>query len=205
MNLIPLKEEVVCRSEHAEGLATIKTMVARGEKYGFYRGRVCIFEVKGKFLAETVIIYPSVGQNLPIFGSEYLEVKGKSFAAVDFHPVGGNLAPFEGDLAHFAPRDTIKSKHYDLNQYFSPKLWLKRGREGVRAIFEQEYSNRVMAYYALLNNNLHLVEGERADHGPFNAYMANHDPARGILKSYFGPGFADDYIRTVLFAEGVNC
>lgn len=205
MSVLPYSTEVVCRAEHVSGPARVQTTVLRGEKYGFFKARECVFRVEGRFYAETVMVYPSVGVNLPIFGSEYLEIGKKYFAAVDFHPASGGELPDHPALEQFPVRSVEFSRHYDLLRYFSSRLWLKRSTEPLYDEFKAEFEARIEAYYSLLNDNLGVPGPPPSAYGEFNRYMADHDPAHGILKAYFGGEFADDYLRRVLFSEEMCC
>ena len=205
MNGSYCRGEVKCRSEYRSKGASLVTTVRTGEKYGFYKSRECILTVPGKVFAQTVAIYPSVGVNLPIFASEYLQIGQNSFGGVDFHPSGTENTNY-GDLLEQFPARTVQfSRHYNLDTWFSPVLWLKKGGMEVRGAFEGEYLARLGAYYALLNANLMIGGAGPDNHGAFNGYMAEHDPARGILKAYFGAEFADDYLRLVLFGQENAC
>lgn len=205
MNGSCCRGEVKCRSAYSQKGASLVTTVRIGEKYGFYKSRECVLTVPGKVFSKTVAIYPSVGQNLPIFASEYLRIGQNSFGAVDFHPSCTEKTDYGGLLEQFPPRTVQSSRHYDLDTWFSPVLWLKRGGVEVRRAFEVEYLNRLGAYYALLNTNLMAGGAGPHTHEAFNGYMADHDPARGILKAYFGPEFANDYLRLVLFGQESVC
>ena len=205
MNGSHCRGEVKCRSEYRGRGASLVTTVRTGEKYGFYKSRECILTVPGKVFAQTVAIYPSVGENLPIFASEYLRIGQNSFGAVDFHPPGTEKTDYGGLLGQFPARSVQSSRHYDLDTWFSPVLWIERGDMGVRRAFEREYLARLGAYYSLLNTNLMFGGAGPDNHEAFNGYMAEHDPARGILKAYFGAEFANDYLRLVLFGQKSVC
>jgi len=181
--------------------AKLNSLVWRGESVGFYRARLCIFEAEGRFRAETLVIYPSVGHFLPIFGSEYIELPTKSLAVIDFHPVNRNLDPINRYLASEPPRTVEKSPHYDLDGFFSPKMWQKRGGKGVYGEYREAFERYVKTYLSMLSSNTSQSVDYPSSHIPYNEYMAAHDPARGILKAYFGLEFADDYIKQFLFGK----
>lgn len=183
-----------------EGLATLTSTAWGPSEQGFYRARSCLLQVKGRFKAETLVIYPSVGHFLPIFGCEYIELPHKRFGAVDFHPVNRNLDPITTYLVHESDRTVEKSAHYDLDTHFSPKLWLERGSDpDIYARFRGKAGDYVSVYMDMLSDHLGTGETGPSDHASYNAYMAEHDPAHGILRAYFGPEFARDYIDTFLF------
>lgn len=189
-------------SDCVEGRAARLTSFAwRGELAGFYRARLCIFEAEKKFRAETLVIYPSVGHFLPIFGSEYIELPTKSLAVVDFHPVNGNFSPIGHYLSSEPDRTIENSAHYDLNGFFSPKMWHKRGGKEVYEGYKGACERYLGAYFAMLKSNPRGSADYPSSHSLYNQYMAAHDPARGILKAYFGSDFADEYIRQFLFGQ----
>lgn len=199
---MPSKYEVKCRSRYVSGLATLTTTVLTAPGLGIYKQRRCELLVPGKILAETVAIYPSVGLSLPIFGSEWLEIGPKCFGAVDFHPSSRSGTDFSALSGLFAPRTLANSRHYDLDEWFGPYLWVERGDRGA---FDREYGARERAYRGLLNQNLLIPTPGPGHFDDFNRYMALHDPARGILRSYFGAAFADDYLERVLFSPRFDC
>jgi hypothetical protein len=160
--------------------------------------RLCILTVPGRFLAETLVIFPGIGVNSPIFGSEYIEMPRKTFGVVDFHPQGGDLQHIRTFLALEPDREVQESVHYDLDGYFSGKLWLKRDSESVYPEFTDVFKRRLGIYTELLGS---LAPVPAPPPLGYCHYMAQHDPARGILKAYFGEAFAHDYISGFLFPE----
>ena len=180
-------------SKRVAGAATLVSQVYEGEKS---LRRECILHVPGKFTAQTMVIFPFYGVNTPVFGCEYIEMPGKSFGAVDFHPQAGDLTLIKPYLGPDLPRDRLKSKHYNLEQYFSPWLWLKKGEKSVYSDFYSACNTTLSLYYDMLEGISTLKALPPAD---YCKYMATHDPARGILKAYFGAEFADDYIEHFLF------
>ena len=95
------------------------------------RIRLCDLEIKDKFTAVTLVIYPEFKYETPIFGTEYLRIGGKKFfGATDFHPVRSG-AEYEQEyilnyLGDMPDRDKENSKFYDLTKFFSRKFWLKK-------------------------------------------------------------------------------
>lgn len=160
--------------------------------------RLCILTVPGRFLAETLVIFPRIGVNSPIFGSEYIEMPRRSFGVVDFHPQSRDLQHIEEFLALEPDREVRNSVHYDLDGYFSGKLWLKRDSEPVYPEFTDVFKRRLGIYTQLLGS---LAPVPAPPPLGYCRYMAQHDPARGILKAYFGEAFAHDYISGFLFPE----
>ena len=177
------------------GPARIESVWLRAPERGIEYARGCILTVPGKFFAETLLIYHSEGGDFPIFGSEYIGMGKRFFGAMDFHPPGGNNNPVEAFFPDFPRRKVENSKHYDLNTYFSTKLWHERSENPFYERFEAEAMARAAAYVSRLPSGT----GYTPCFQSFDQYMALHDPAHGILKSYFGAEFANDYIRGFLF------
>jgi hypothetical protein len=167
------------------------------------RIRICDLDIKGKFTAETLVIYPEYCYETPIFGTEYIRIGTKKyFGAIDFHPVR-NDEEYEKKyilnyLNEFPDRDKENSKFYDLTKYFSKKFWTsKRDYD-----FYDEYIETTRKY--LQQYKLCLVETEKKSfdhqfHKNYDVHMAAKDPAHGILKAYYSEQFATDYIHTFLF------
>lgn len=162
---------------------------------GIHYARSCILTVPDKFFAETMLVYPCRGVNFPVFGSEYIEMRGRYFGAVDFHPVSKDTNHIETYFSDFPDREVQKSAHYDLDTYFSSKLWHKRGKIDFYAEFVDVCESRLGRFMEILPS----LEASDPDYDSFDAYMAENDPAHGILKAYFGPEFADDYVKGFLF------
>lgn len=177
------------------GAARIESISFRAPEQGIFYSRGCILTVPGKFFAETFLVYPAEGQDFPIFGSEYIEMANRYFGATDFHPPNGNNQPIEAFFPDFPHREVESSRHYDLDKYFSTKLWHRRDSKPFYEDFSEVCKERLQCYMARLPVNA----GNGPDFADFDGYMADHDPAHGILKSYFGANFANDYIRTYLF------
>lgn len=163
------------------------------------RIRICELNVENKFQAETLVIYPDYCYDTPIFGTEYLKIGNKKyFGAIDFHPVNEN----ENHLPYiemFPDKKTTTSKFYDLNKYFTNKLWVRKGNE----CFYNEYQIMIKCYLhqykkCLFNSDI-KKESFEDKHNNFNRYMSSNDPAFGILKSYFSKDFTERYIQEFLF------
>jgi hypothetical protein len=177
------------------GPATIESMWFRLPEGGVHYARSCILTVPGKFFAETMLVYPCNGVNFPVFGSEYIKMPGKFFGAVDFHPVSGETGHIEAHFSDFPDRIVEKSAHYDLDTYFSSKLWHKRSENDFYGEFVDVCESRLRRFMEILPNLPHNTP----DYVDFDAYMAEHDPAHGILRAYFGSEFAEGYVRRFLF------
>jgi len=170
---------------------------------GCRRIRICELDIKGKFSAETMVIYPNYCYETPIFGTEYLRIGNKKFfGATDFHPVRDD-AEYEQQyvlnyLSEFPDRDKENSKFYDLTKYFSKKFWTsKRDTD-----FYEEYittTQRYLEQYKICLTETQEGPIDEQFHIDYDVHMAANDPAHGILKSYYSEQFASDYIRTFLF------
>jgi hypothetical protein len=182
-------------AELLNGPTTLRSELFQAE---FSLGRQCTLHVPGKFLAQTLVIFPAIGVNTPILGLEYIEMPGRCFGAVDFHPQGGDFSMAYGHLADCPDREIEKSKHYDLDKYFSPKLWLRKSADSLYDEFANVSEDRIQRYHTMLAGISPVPA--RSPTG-YCRYMAEYDPARGILKAYFGRDFADDYISSFLFPE----
>jgi|688.fasta_scaffold21639_3 hypothetical protein len=206
INPSQLQEFPLHRGDYRRGIASKRgvkaaTLVSQAYESEKSLRRECILHVPGKFTAQTMAIFPLNGVNTPVFGCEYIEMPGKSFGAVDFHPQAQDLTLIKPYLGPDLPRDRLKSKHYDLEKHFSPWLWLKKGEKSVYSEFYSACNITLSLYYSMLEG----VSGAKAlPPTAYCKYMATHDPARGILKAYFGAEFANDYIEHFLFPRNPN-
>lgn len=167
------------------------------------RIRLCDLEIKDKFTAITLVIYPEFQYETPIFGTEYLRIGNKKFfGASDFHPVKDD-AEYERKyileyLWDLPDRDKEHSKFYDLSKYFSRKFWIKK----TDIDFYEEYldmnANLLQRYKECLRETVQMDTSKKF-HVDYDEHMVSNDPAHGILKSYYSQTFADDYIKTFLF------
>lgn len=179
----------------SSGPARIESVALRAPERGISYSRGCILTVPGKFFAETLLVYPAEGRDFPIFGSEYIEMTNRYFGATDFHPPNRKNDLVDAIFSGFPDRIVQSSRHYDLDGYFSTKLWHKRDKKPFYDEFKDICTSRLRYYM----DNLQSVTQETKNFSDFDAYMAENDPAHGILKSYFGSDFANDYIKEYLF------
>jgi len=184
---------------HHAGEVTLISVSQNVPDRGILLARGCVLTVPEKFFAETLLIYPNTDGNFPIFGSEYIKMARGHFGATDFHPLDpkNNTIPLDFDV--FPDRIVEKSPHYDLDTHFSPKLWHRKGVDNFYDEFSEVCEGRLYHYLGVLSTADRANSADVSKFTPFDAYMAVNDPARGILKAYFGEDFADDYIRTFLF------
>lgn len=163
--------------------------------------RLCELQVSNKFYAESLVIYPDFCYEIPIFGTEYLKIgEKKYFGAIDFHPVSKNTE-YLTFLESFPNRKINDSSFYDLDQFFSPKLWLHKRQED----FYNEYQIMVKCflhqYKKCLLCSQTITQSLENNHMMYNDNMTANDPAFGILKSYFGKDFTEEYIHNFLFSN----
>ena len=174
------------------------------------RVRTCLLDIPGKIRAETVLAYPNFDVDFPLFGLEFLLIGGKKvLTAVDLHP----LDQSDGDhhenvigqiLSDINPPPHTKLKFY--NKFFSKKLWVERSTVSSEAEAQALYNsfakraNLYFSYWA--NSGPSFFHGENSSFTRqlrFDAYMAEHDPALGILNAYLGSKFAKNYTENFLF------
>lgn len=178
------------------GVALLRSRHFSDPARGIFYCRECVLDVPGKFFAETSLVYPQSRGVFPIFGSEYIQMARGSFGAVDFHPTQTENNTIPDDFGSYPNRTVSKSPHYDLDRHFSPVLWHKKSPDDFYDEFADVAGERLTRYLRVLPPP---TAPDSASFAPFDAYMALNDPARGILKAYFGIEFSDDYIRRFLF------
>ena len=179
--------------------ALLRSMWSEDRSRGILYSRTCILEVPGKVFAETSLIYPCTESIFPIFGSEYIMTAKGYFGATDFHPANGEYDLVNTVFSSELDREVQSSKHYDLGVYFSGKLWHKKDKDNFYNEYVTDCKRRVSAYIAALSDMPVSTAPNPDRFSGFDRYMADNDPAHGILKSYFGADFANEYIRGFLF------
>lgn len=163
--------------------------------------RFCKFEVKDKFYTESLVIYPEFHYETPIFGTEYIKFGSKRyFGAIDFHPITDNIQYLKY-LEMFPDKKLIKPKFYDLNKFFSEKLWVRKRATD----FYTEYQIMLKCFLYQYKKCLYSMNESQYsfenNQEKYNIHMATNDPAYGILKSYFDKDFAENYIHNFLFSN----
>lgn len=176
------------------------------ESCNFRKARLCEFKVDKKFKAETLVIYPVWGSDAPIFGCEYLQIgQHKFFGAIDFHPLL-QTKPYLDKyintyLGHFSDRKVDSSKAYNLDEFFSKKMWLKKDSIDLYDEFINRSSGYLWIYKDLLSDCEITQQLTSLDlQIRYDEYMRERDPARGILKAYFSEEFSENYINNFLFS-----
>jgi len=199
-NLIEVDLPKWLDKEVKDNNSSIKSYVWRTDK--LRRIRLCEFNIKDKFIAKSLVMYPDFQYINPIFGTEYVSCANKKFfGTIDFHPLKMDrdyedkyIKPYLGDQPNRVKED---SKIYDLNAYFSKKLWLKTDDIN----FYQEYLNKLELYLSRYNDCIKKcgVESSHTFQKGYDYHLSYTDPAYGILKSYYDKTFARKYINEFLF------
>jgi|TARA_B100001996_G_scaffold26450_1_gene20380 hypothetical protein len=180
--------------------STIKSYVWRTD--WLRRIRLTELNLQGKFIAESLVMYPDVTKVNPIFGTEFVNAGDKRFfGTIDFHPLKNEywyidkyINEWLGDQPN---RTKNKSNIYDLNKFFSKKLWIKSETSD----FYEEYLEKLELYlkrYFKMMAKPHR-EYSYEEQCAYDKHLAGTDPAYGILKNYYSEEFADKYINTFLF------
>ena len=180
--------------------STIKSYIWRT---GWLRRiRLTELNLKDKFIAESLVIYPDITLINPIFGTEFVNAGGKRFfGTIDFHPLQNDyfyankyINKWLGDQPN---RTKNKSNIYDLNKFFSKKLWIKSETSN----FYEEYLEKLELYLQRYTKMMALPQRENAIDFQiaYDKHLAGTDPAYGILKTYYDKDFAEKYINEFLF------
>ncbi len=190
---------VIVKTNLKKNHLSLKSYICDSERC--HKIRFCKFEVESKFYAESLVIYPDFHYETPIFGTEYLKIGSKRyFGAIDFHPITDNKKYLKF-LDIFPDKKEIRTNVYDLNKFFSEKLWVRRETED----FYDEYQIMLKCFLhqykkCLYSEEKNIITFEQQQN-EYNSYMKTNDPAYGILKSYFNKDFADEYINNFLFSN----
>jgi hypothetical protein len=166
------------------------------------RVRLCELKIHGKFVAESLVIYPQFKYDAPIFGTEYVKCGNvKYFGTIDFHPLRSdqeyNLKYIQKYLGDQEDRTKNESKIYNLDTYFSKKLWIKTNRQD----FYAEYMNKLDLYLTRYKECTQKCDEEASliFQKGYDHHLSYTDPAYGIIKSYYTKDFARNYIDGFLF------
>lgn len=199
-NLIPVDLPEWLKSEITDNNSSIKSYVWKTDK--LRRIRLCELNIKNRFIAESLVIYPNFEYINPIFGTEHVICANKKFfGTIDFHPLKINNEYEEQHIKKYLNdqpnRIKENSKIYDLNNYFSKKLWVKTENYN----FYEEYLKKLTLY--MFRYNECIKKCVREESYTFQKKYDNHlsytDPAYGILKSYYDKDFSRKYINEFLF------
>lgn len=195
--------------EYKNKESVLRSRMWKGKGTRIAKARLCLLDIPGKFFAETLVIYPKLYYDYPIFGCEYLNIGGKKFfGAVDFHPISKTTNYADRFLSDLPDTSKESSKFYNLKEYFSNKFWIKTQPT---PFYYDEYLGVIDKYlnaYSTCLQSDDCTLPQRAcsqTHSNYlaqcnyNTHMAENDPARGILKAYFSEEFAEHYIDNFLF------
>ena len=165
-----------------------------------------------------LVISPLSSYDLPFFGADFVTLPNGHLIALDLQPA------LKDDIIHtqhvWCKLQSIHEKWQsklpsggdipnEARQYFSPGfLWsrIPLGNEGDKLINQiikpafDEYLNFFMdlvcnAKTISPQRSLKLLNGQKA----YMRYRAEKDPARGMLKSFFGNLWTESYINNILF------
>jgi len=165
-----------------------------------------------------LVISPCNNYDLPFFGADFVTLPSGHLIALDLQPA------LKNDIVHtqyFLGK--LKSIHanwqsklpsggdipLEARQYFSPGfLWsrIPLGEEGDKLISQiikpafDEYLN----YFLDLVRDAKMISKERSfkmlnGQKEYMRYRAEKDPARGMLRGFFGEIWAESYINNILF------
>ena len=165
-----------------------------------------------------LVISPFNNYDLPFFGADFVTLPNGHLIALDLQPA------LKDDLIHTKyVLEKLKSIHAnwqsklpsggeipsEAKQYFSPGfLWTRipLGEDGDKLINQvikpafDEYLN----YFLDLVTNAKRISPERSSNllngqKKYMRYRAEKDPARGMLRGFFGDAWAENYINNILF------
>ena len=165
-----------------------------------------------------LVISPFNNYDLPFFGADFVTLPNGHLIALDLQPA------LKDDIVHtqyFLGK--LKSIHAnwqsklpsggdipsEAKKYFSPGfLWTRipLGEDGDKLINQvikpafDEYLN----YFLDLVTNAKRISPERSSNllngqKKYMRYRAEKDPARGMLRGFFGDAWAENYINNILF------
>lgn len=166
--------------------------------------RLSHINIENKFYAESLVIYPHKQYDAPIFGTEYMNICNKVyFGAIDFHPLSNKKEYqqryIETYLDSFPDKKIITSKFYDLNNFFSNYLWVKKQKKDLINEYQILLKCYLHQYIKCINCSDKKKCNSELVHLQYNQHMGENDPVAGILKSYFGEEFSKKYIKEFLF------
>ena len=166
------------------------------------RVRLCELNLKDKFVAESLVIYPDWTLINPIFGTEFVNAGGRRFfGTIDFHPLQNdyvyNDQYINNHLGDQPDRSKNKSNIYDLNKFFSKKLWIRSDKTNFYEEYLESLEVYLKRYLKMMAKPRH--ENARELQGQYDKHLAGTDPALGILKNYYDKEFAEKYIHEFLF------
>ena len=165
-----------------------------------------------------LVISPFNNFELPFFGADFVTLPKGHLIALDLQPV------LKNDLIHTKKVwDKLISIHshwqsklplggdipLEARDYFSPGfLWSKipLGKDGdelINQVIKPAFNSYLNLFLDLMTNakmvsqarSLKLLDGQRK----YMRYRAEKDPARGMLRGFFGSLWTENYINNILF------
>tara|TARA_Y100001968_G_scaffold89703_1_gene80705 strand:- start:274 stop:1050 length:777 start_codon:yes stop_codon:yes gene_type:complete len=165
-----------------------------------------------------LVISPFNNYDLPFFGADFVSLPNGHLIALDLQPA------LQNDISHTKyVSQKLKSIHAnwqpklpsggdipsEARQYFSPGfLWSKipLGEEGdqlIRQVVKPAFDDYLTFFLDLVitanrispERSSMLLNGQKK----YMRYRARKDPARGMLRGFFGDLWTEDYINNILF------
>ncbi len=193
------------------------------ETWGFKSDRIrkarCACVQAGKNTSiMNLVISPLNNYELPFFGADFVTLPGGHLIAIDLQPA---LKNDEKHNQHVWEK--LKTLHsnwqsdlpfggeipMEARQYFSPGfLWsrIPLGDEGDRLIDQiiKPAFNDYLSFFVELVQNSEIISKERSmkilcGQKSYMRYRAEKDPARGMLRGFFGSLWTESYINNILF------
>ena len=165
-----------------------------------------------------LVISPLNNYDLPFFGADFVTLPNGHLIALDLQPalkddithtqhVWNKLKPIHAHWQSKIPSGgDIPS---DARQYFSPAfLWsrIPLGVEGdqlISQIIKPAFDDYLNFFFDLMTNakRISLERSSKVLNGQkkYMRYRAEKDPARGMLRSFFGKVWTESYINNILF------
>ena len=165
-----------------------------------------------------LVISPSNNYELPFFGADFVTLPNGHLIALDLQPA------LKDDIIHTQHVwSKLKSIHSnwqsnlpsggeipsEAKQYFSPGfLWsrIPLGEEGDKLISQiiQPAFDEYLNFFLDLVSNAKMVSKKRSlkllnGQKNYMRYRAEKDPARAMLRSFFGKLWTESYINNILF------
>jgi len=165
-----------------------------------------------------LVISPFNNYDLPFFGADFVTLPNGHLIALDLQPA------LKDDMIHtqyfVGKLESINSNWQsklplggdipsDAKQYFSPGfLWsrIPLGEEGDKLISQviQPAFHEYLNFFLDLVTNANKISPERSSQllngqKKYMRYRAEKDPARGMLRGFFGNLWTESYINNILF------
>jgi 15,16-dihydrobiliverdin:ferredoxin oxidoreductase len=185
----------------------------------FSRARMTYFNAGDAAQVFNMVIYPTPASDLPIFGMDLLSFgaggqKSMNLAGIDFQPLWrddaqyasrytNQLASMKEKYPTFA-QQRPSARFYDGAKFFSDHMLF--GRYEDQNVIDRElfpaFCEYFATYMALLKNapqSMHSRDVVHAQHVEYDQYNAERDPAKGLLKQYFGEEWSELFTWEFMF------